>query len=327
VKLKLKRRLRILLAVALGGFVALNALAYRHAYAMLHFTSGSTRTDKPEHLSLGQKIKVLFLGVELPRPRSDMPPSVVGPACRSLTFPGTNGIRLGAWYFPAPASNPLVILFHGYAGEKTGMVPMAKAFVDMGFSVLLVDFRGSGDSSESYTTLGFLEAEDVAAAVRYAGQSLPHSRLVLYGTSMGAAAVLRGVARQNTRPDAIIAEGVFDTMLNTVRHPFEAMGVPSFPSAQMLMFWGGFSAGFNAFDHNPVDYAARVPCPILFLHGSDDPRARLDEARRVFAAVPGAKQFREFPNMGHESSFIRYPAEWHQTVGDFLKAAGISTNL
>jgi len=154
---------------------------------MLHFTSGSTRTDKPEHLSLGQKIKVLFLGVELPRPRSDMPPSVVGPACRSLTFPGTNGIRLGAWYCPAPASNPLVILFHGYAGEKTGMVPMAKAFVDTGFRSCSW-ISGAPEIPPNPTPLSdVLEAEDVAAAVRYAGQSLPHSRLVLYGTSMGAA--------------------------------------------------------------------------------------------------------------------------------------------
>jgi dipeptidyl aminopeptidase/acylaminoacyl peptidase len=86
------------------------------------------------------------------------------------------------------------------------MVPEARAFLDLGYSVMLVDFRGSGGSSESNTTVGFYEAEDVAAAVRYAQKQLPHSKLILYGGSMGAAAVLRAVANYNVQADAIIVE-------------------------------------------------------------------------------------------------------------------------
>ena len=110
-------------------------------------------------------------------------------------------------------------------------------------------------------------------------------------------------------------------MLNTVRHRFEAMGVPSFTSAQLLVFWGGRQAGFNGFAHNPVQYAAGVRCPILFLHGAADPRARVEEARRVFDAVSAPKRFKEFPALGHEPSVSRFPAEWKETVGHFLQDA------
>ena len=214
-----------------------------------------------------------------------------------------------------------MILFHGYTGEKSGLLPEAKAFLEMGLSVLLVDFRGSGDSSESYTTIGFDEAEDVAAAVRYAQAQLPHRKLILYGQSMGAAAVLRAVHSCGVRPDAIIVEAVFDRMLNAVRHRFELMGVPSFPGAELLVFWGGRQAGFNGFGHNPVRYAASVDCPILFLHGAADPRARVEEARRVFDAVPALKRFTEFPGIGHVACIIRYPDEWRKSVGQFLREA------
>ena len=186
---------------------------------------------------------------------------------------------------------------------------------------MLLNYRGSGDSSESYTTVGFDEAEDVAAAVRYARANLPHQEIVLYGQSMGAAAILRAVHSCGVRPDAIIVEAVFDKMLNTVRHRFEAMGVPSFPGAELLLFWGGQQAGFNAFGHNPVEYARSVTCPILFLHGIADPRARIEEARRVFAVVPAPKRFKEFPAVGHEAPVVRFPGEWNQTVGRFLKEA------
>ena len=227
------------------GSIALNLLAYRHAFAMMHFTAGSPRTHEPEKLTLGQKCKVLLCGVNIPRPQAKASAIDLGPATRGLRLEGTNGIALGAWYCPGSIEKPLVILFHGYSAEKSSMLPEAKAFLEMGLSVLLVDFRGSGDSSESYTTIGFAEAEDVASAVGYAHAHLPHRKVILYGQSMGAVAILRAVHSCGVQPDAIIVEAVFDQMLNTVRHRFEAMGMTSFPSAELLVFWGGRQAGFR----------------------------------------------------------------------------------
>ncbi len=75
----------------------------------------------------------------------------------------------------------------------------------------------------------------------------------------------------------------------------------------------------DGFAHNPVAYAAAVRCPILFLHGVDDPSAHLEEARRVFAAVPGLKRFQEFPGVGHESALARLASQWKETVAHSLK--------
>ena len=204
VKKKFKRWVVVLVVVVVAGGIVLNFLAYRHAYAMTHFTAGNPRTQEPEKLTLGQKVKVLFRGVNIPRPQTRASPIDLGPSTKSLRLDGTNGITLGAWYCPDPSQSPLVILFHGYTGEKSGTLPEARAFLELGLSVLLVDFRGSGDSSESYTTIGYDEAEDVAAAVRYAQAQLPRGKVILYGNSMGAAAILRAVHSCGVRPDAII---------------------------------------------------------------------------------------------------------------------------
>ena len=317
---KLKRLLLIpavLAGLALAGFVAVNILASRHAWAMMHFTESSERTRPPEKLTVREKIGVLLHGVSLPRPQTLIPPSTLGAGARSLTVDSAHGIKLGAWYCPRSRQRPVVILFHSYGGEKSGTLPEAWAFLEMGCSVLLVDFRGSGDSSESYTTIGYDEGEDVAAAVRFARERLAHPEVILYGESMGAAAVLRAVHDFDIKPDAIILEAVFDNLLNTVRHRFELMGVPTFPGAELLVFWGGRQAGFNGFAHNPVRYAADVRCPILFLHGAADPRARPEEARRVFAAVPGSKTFKEFPGLSHEAAVVRSPDDWKTTVRQF----------
>ena len=89
---------------------------------------------------------------------------------------------------------------------------------------------------------------------------------------MGAVAILRAVQETGIKPDGVIVEAVFDTMLHAVRHRFEAMGVPAFPSAELLVFWGGVETGggekqfkeFAAVGHEsyvkrfPADWEATV---------------------------------------------------------------------
>jgi len=318
---KARRWLRGLLLVLAAGFGLLNVSAYNHARAMTHFTASGPRTHQPERLSRLAKCRVLMAGVNVPRPASTNLPADLAADTRCLTIPGDDGVVLSAWYVDRGRDKPLVILFHGYAGDKATLLPEARALLALGVGVLLVDFRGSGGSSASYTTIGVREAEDVAAAVRYARGRLPHAAVILFGQSMGAAAVLRAVSACGIRPDAVIVEAVFDTLLNTVRHRFQALGVPSFPSAELLVFWGGRQWGFNGFAHRPVAYARALRCPALFLHGRDDPRATLAEGRRVFDAAAGPKEFHEFASAGHDSYVVVHPDEWRRTVGAFLAQA------
>jgi pimeloyl-ACP methyl ester carboxylesterase len=211
------------------------------------------------------------------------------------------------------------MLFHGYSAEKSSLIEEAKTFLTLGASVLLVDFRGSGESSESYTTVGVQEADDVAAVARYAEDHFRHSRIIFFGQSMGAAAILRAVSHDGISPDAVILEAVFDTMFNTVRNRFSSMHVPSFPSAQLLVLWGGWQWRFDGFRHNPVDYATALQCPALFMHGSDDPRATLAEGRRVFDAVSSDKMFRTFQNTGHHSYVEVHRVAWTDAVENLMK--------
>ncbi len=312
-KHRLKTTAKAAVILVILGFVGLNWLAYNHARAMAVFTDTGQRTSKPEALAGFTKLKVLLTGVTIPRPQSDTPPAALDPACTVQTIQ-IDDITLNAWYCNRGNQTPLVVLFHGYSAEKTALLGEARAFLELGASVLLVDFRGSGGSSEAYTTAGIHEAEDVAAVVAHGRHALDHPSLFLFGQSMGAVAILRAIDQQGVQPDGVILEAVFDTMLKTVYNRFEAMGVPAFPCAHLLVFWGGRQLGFNGFTHKPVNYARSLSCPTLFMHGTDDPRAKLADGKRVFDAAAGKKSFVEFPNVGHEAYVRKYPAEWKAAV-------------
>jgi hypothetical protein len=210
-----------------------------------------------------------------------------------------------------------VLLFHGHGGCKCALLREANALREIGYSTLLVDFRGSGGSSGSVTTIGAREADDVAAASAYARAHWPGQPLALFGQSMGAAAVLKAVA-SGTTADAILLECPFDRMLTTVEHRFELTGLPAFPLARLLVFWGGVQNGFDAFAHNPVEYAAGVRCPALLMHGARDPLVHTEEAEGIFAALAGPKRWELFAEAGHQSYCFKCPERWSAVVGEFL---------
>jgi uncharacterized protein len=309
----------------LFAFLLLNLVAYRHAWAMTHFVAEGTATVKPESLSLLGKARVLFSGMTIPRPSAgDITPESAGLPFETHSIQGNNGVNLQAWYIPCPRSNGLVLMFHGYAACKVALLPEARVLHELGYALLLVDFQGSGGSSGSVTTIGFGEADDVALAMDHARARWREQPLILYGASMGSVAILRAVAIQRVRPQAVIMECPFDRLVNTVANRFAAMGMPSFPCAQLLVFWGGVQHGFDGLEHNPMAYATRVDCPVLQMHGGLDRRVTREQAGAIFTALAGPKEFQRFASAGHESYLAREPDKWRAVVTSFLSQYGFA---
>ena len=285
---------------------------------MTHFTEEGARTGSPESLSRWQKAKILVTGVTVPRPRNDTTPGELGLQFKTYTFPGGDGADLEAWHVPHPAPKSLVLLFHGYSASKETLLREAKAFHESGFSTFLVDFRGSGGSSGNITTIGMREADDVTKTVEQVLEMRPRLPIVLYGQSMGSAAILRSIAVNGVRPQAVIIECPFDRLVSTVANRFVAMGLPATPFAQTLVFWGGVQHGFNGFAHNPVEYADGVGCPVLLMHGSKDPRVNREQSESIFQRLAGEKDFVVFEGAGHESYLVAQPELWKQKIVGFL---------
>lgn len=313
------QRYRRAVAISLTlTFILLNIIAYRQARAMLTFTQTGKRTEPPESLSLWAKVRMLFSGVNIPKPLNSSGPEAWNLPYSVHRFKVKPAVELEAWHIPHPHPRGLVLLFHGYAASKSSLLPEAQAFYELGYATFLVDFRGSGGSNDRQTSIGFLEAEDVAKAFQYACSLAAGQPIILYGRSMGGAAVLRAVHVHLIQPDGLILEAVFDKMLSTVRNRFTAMGLPSFPAAQLLVFWGGIQNGFSGFKHNPLEYAASIHCPALIFHGTEDARATIAEGRAVFGQLKGRKLFEAFSGVGHEAYLAAKPEQWKGAVSQFL---------
>ena len=307
------------LVLALLLFAGLNGVAFMQAWRLTHFTTdGGPRTPDPARLTPAQKLAVLLTGVRNPKPRNDSLPAF---AVETVQLPSPVG-RLEAWYAaPAGPMRGTVALFHGYASSKGHLLHEAATFRALGWAVLLVDEPGSGGSAGYRTTIGHDEAQAVVTAVRYLrGQPGGTSRpLVLYGVSMGAAAIMRAEAELGVRPTANILECPYGTMRQTVINRFRAMHAPVYPVADLLLFWGGVQNGFWAYGLNPEEFARRIGTPTLLLWGTADQRVLPAETDRIFAHLAGPKRRVDFLGSGHEPYWHRHPQQWQQAVAGFLR--------
>jgi alpha-beta hydrolase superfamily lysophospholipase len=158
----------------------------------------------------------------------------------------------------------------------------------------------------------------VERTVSYVRGRWPNERLILFGQSMGAAAVLRALSRRTIAPDAVVLECPFDRLLSTIEARFASTGLPSFPAARLLVFWGGVQHGFNAFNHNPAEYARQVTCPALLMHGTCDRRVYAEHIQSIYQNLAGEKELHCFEGLGHESYAAGRPEEWKACVRRFL---------
>lgn len=113
----------------------------------------------------------------------------------------------------------------------------------------------------------------------------------------------------NIHVNAIIIECPFGSMLKTVKARFNNMHIPTFPMAYLLMFWGGVLNNFNAFDHNPAQYAQNITCPVLLFYGQKDDKVSQQETNQIYRNLKGPKQLVQFPLAGHDNYLKMYKDE------------------
>ena len=294
-------------------FTGINAIAFIHAYNFTHFTTEPVeRTKDPKELSLMDKANIVLTGIDNPKPSHKALPEF-----NYTTHIIKSDVLLESWFTKVGDSRGTVILFHGYAGEKSLLISRAEAFQQLGYNTLLVDFRGSGGSEGNATTIGFSESVEVIDCYHYV-RSLGEDNIHLFGTSMGSVAIMKALKDYPITPTSIVLECPFGSLHKTVSARFKLMGLPAFPMAGLLSFWGGAQHGYWAFSHNPQEYAAYIKTPVLLLFGMQDDRVSMEETTALFNNFKGKKVLVTYADQGHDIFTEANQPKWISDVASFM---------
>jgi len=294
-------------------FIMINIVAFFHAYKFTHFTDNNLlKTKSPEKLSTFEKAKTLLFGVSNPKPKN-----AKFPTQKYQTINLKSNKEIECWLIKIKESKGTIILFHGYGGEKSSMIDKSNEFIKLGFNTMLVDFMGSGNSEGNQTTIGYKEAEEVKTSFDYLVQS-GEKNIYLFGTSMGAVAIMKCINDTKIKPKGIIIECPFGSMYETVCARFDKMNAPTFPMAGILVFWGGIQNGFWGFSHNPTEYAKNITCPTLLLYGEKDKSVSRKEIDDIYNNLKGSKKLNIYKKTGHENYLIKNKVEWNKNISQFI---------
>jgi len=319
---KLKLYSKRLLKIVLVLFVLLNTICAFHAYKLTHFYPSTAVMPKPEQMSFASKLGAALFGVKFPKVASVDTFSLHHV---NVTLRTDDSLKLEAWYADYKKLNDTiketkgtVILFHGHGGKKNDVIQEALSFYNLGYSVMLVDFRAHGNSEGNTCTVGFNESKDIKAAYEFIARKKERN-IILYGVSLGAATILKSVEDDYVHPQKIIIEMPFGTLHEAVKGRLKIMNLPQEPFANLLTFWGGTEQGFWAFNFKPTEYAKKVKCPTLLQWGINDQRVTKQETDAIYKNLGTTKKtFVAYKNSGHQSLCKNENGKWEQAIEEFL---------
>jgi len=112
---KMKKRILWTLAI---GFTLMNIVAFFHAYKFTHFADNNfAKTKSPDKLTPLDRIKTLLFGLNNPRPKNAKFPTQ---KFETVKLESNKSIEI--WHIKSDSAKGTVVLFHGYSGEKSGLL-------------------------------------------------------------------------------------------------------------------------------------------------------------------------------------------------------------
>jgi dipeptidyl aminopeptidase/acylaminoacyl peptidase len=250
-------------------------------------------------------------------------PDMLGLAYQDVRFSARGGdVTIAGWYIPSAALGRALVLVHGksvnrYIEFNGQFLRFAAAMHRRGFTVLMIDLRGHGQSGGDRVTFGVQERRDIIGAVDWLKlQGFQSGRIGVLGVSMGAAAGI-GAAADDPDIGALVADCSYSSMDPLVRRVWRGTtGLPDFfrPSAVLM----GRLLGYDFGSASPIDEIARIaPRPVLIIHGREDRFIPITEGEQLAAAGPSAELW-AVPGAGHGQSYGMNPQAYVERVAAFF---------
>ena len=269
--------------------------------------------------------------------RRELTPDLIREADASFTFSGghredfnvraPDGILLRGWIVrPQHPNGSWVLLFHGVADNRIGVVSQSEFLLRAGYSVVMMDARAHGASEGPIATYGWLERNDsksIIDALLHSESSTSFSHIFALGESMGAGIALQSAAA-DPRIEAVVAEASFANLREASydyaglrRSPLFGMTVFR-PFSWTLLYRGEELTGFPIAEVSPEKAVASRPFPVLLICDEKDEALPCRHTRRIYAAARGPKQLWEVPGAFHTAALGFQPAEFHRRVLEFF---------
>jgi uncharacterized protein len=191
----------------------------------------------------------------------------------------------GLWLEADRAQAPVLLYLHGARWNVTGSSFRIRRMQELGFSVLAIDYRGFGKSTNELPSEG-MAYEDARAAWDWLAANHPDRPRYIFGHSLGGAVAIDLAAQVNDERGTIV-EGTFT----------------SIPDVASSFKWGWLPIGpFITQRFESFKKVARVGSPLLVVHGANDNLIKPELGRKLFDAAAEPKLYVEVDGGSHHNT-------------------------
>ena len=197
----------------------------------------------------------------------------------------SDGLILKSLYKKSETNiNKTILVFHGNAGHIGHRVSKFKPFMDKGYGLLLLEYRGYGENKGKPTKLGLYR--DGEAAINYLiNQKIKSKNIIVYGESLGTAIATK--LSTNYSFNMTILEAPFTSVADVAQKRYWI-----FPAKYLVL---------DNFDN--LGIIEKIKSPLLLLHGYKDYVINIAFGKKVFEAALKPKKALFVQNAGHNNLF------------------------
>ncbi len=218
-----------------------------------------------------------------------------------------DGVRLRGWYLPPSPTpdtrhpGPGLLWFYGNMESVSGLAPIIRWLRPSGVALLILDYRGYGESSGNPSEAGLYRDADAAWSFLASRAEVDSTRIAVYGRSVGSVFALYLATTRPVR--AVILDSPFSNAAEMARVHY-----PMLPRFVLRL------------SMDNLGRAARLTAPLLVFHGTEDDIAPVRMGRAV-AEAGHARELVLIKGAGHNDTYDVGGEEYRKKLHLFLEAA------
>ncbi len=256
------------------------------------------------------------------RPRPALPytftPFEVQVPAQDLRLTAADGVPVAGWLLPRPEATSVVICCHGHRGSKADMLGLGPGLWRAGHEVVLLDFRGCGESGDGPASLALYEQQDLRVVVDWVATHRPGRRISVVAFSMGAATAILAAA-DDPRVERLVLDSPFARMDDLVAANLRRRRLPAGPVLALADLVNRVGYGYRYAQVRPVEVVARLaPRPVLLLHATEDSVVPYRHALELLAASGDGTELVTFEGLDHCGGYFADRPGYIARVAAFL---------
>lgn len=232
----------------------------------------------------------------------------------NVSFPTAEGLTLRGWLLPS-SPDKAIVLASGYTETRWNVLKYALFLHQAGYTLLLFDPRGTGESDGELYAFGAYEPEDIHSAIKYL-KSKNYKKIGLFGHSNGATAALIAASQDDIL--AVVADSPFANLRLAAKSAEreDLLLQLLFPLYNRV---ARARLGFDLFRRTNALRVINRVSRVLFIHGLADDYVAPENAILLYERASEPKELWLVPGAKHVESLDVAPEEYARRVSEFLK--------